>query len=185
MAPEGVSVHVERMLLLDTSTFADPPHPDEPTALLAALPMQAIVFAFTTTGYILGSDEEQMLKARLEKRSNGIPVLLQCHAAVAAFRALEVERIALIHPPWFADDQQQRGIKYFRDQGFDVVYANQMRLRVYPSRKPQTRYASLPRSIPPSSTHGPARRYRLKPKPFYLAVMASGRLVSLRRSSKT
>ena len=40
-----------------------------------------------------------------------------------------VRRIALIHPPWFADDQQQLGIDYFRNQGFDVVYANQMRLR--------------------------------------------------------
>jgi len=43
MAPEGVSVHVGRVLLVDTRTFADPPHPDDATALLAALPMQAIV----------------------------------------------------------------------------------------------------------------------------------------------
>jgi maleate isomerase len=76
MASEGVSLHVGRVLLVDTRTFADPPHPDDATALLAALPMQAIVFAFTTTGYILGPDGEQALKARLEKRSNGIPVLL-------------------------------------------------------------------------------------------------------------
>jgi maleate isomerase len=129
MAPEGVSVHVGRVLLVDPRTFADPPHPDDATALLAALPMQAIAFAFTTTGYIIGPDGEQALRTRLEKRSNGIPVLLQCPAAVAAFRALGVQRIALIHPPWFADDQQQLGIAYFRNQGFDVVYANQMRLR--------------------------------------------------------
>jgi maleate isomerase len=129
MAPEGVSVHVGRVLLVDTRTYADPPHPDEAIALLAALPMQAIVFAFTTTGYILGPDGEQAMKARLEERSNGIPVLLQCPAAVAAFRTLGVQRIALIHPPWFADDEQQLGIEYFRNQGFDVVYANQMRLR--------------------------------------------------------
>jgi maleate isomerase len=127
MAPEGVSVHVARVLLVDTRTFADPPHPDEATALLAALPMQAIVFAFTTTSYILGPSGELALKTRLEKRSNGIPVLLTCPAAVAAFGALGVRRIALIHPPWFADDEQQLGIAYFRSHGFDVVYANQMR----------------------------------------------------------
>ena len=74
-------------------------------------------------------DGEQALKARLEKRSNGIPVLLTCPSAVAAFNALGVRRIALIHPPWFADDQQQRGVEYFQSRGFDVVYANQMRLR--------------------------------------------------------
>jgi maleate isomerase len=56
MAPEGVSVHVGRVLLVDPRTFADPPHPDDATALLTALPMQAIAFAFTTTGYILGPD---------------------------------------------------------------------------------------------------------------------------------
>ena len=129
LAPEGVSVHVARVLLVDTRTFADPPHPDDATALLAALPMQAIVFAFTTTSYILGQNGEQALKARLENRSNGIPVLLPCPAAVAAFRTLGVRRIAVIHPPWFTDDEHQLGIAYFRNQGFDVVYANQMRLR--------------------------------------------------------
>jgi maleate isomerase len=49
LAPEGVSVHVARVLLVDTRTFADPPYPDDAAELLAALPMQAIVFAFTTT----------------------------------------------------------------------------------------------------------------------------------------
>jgi len=129
MAPEGVSIHVGRVLLMDTRTFSDPPHPDNATTLLAALPMQAIVFAFTTTSYILGADGEQALKARLEKRSNGIPVLLPCPAAASAFHALGVRRIALIHPPWFADDEQQLGVAYFQNQGFEVVYANQMRLR--------------------------------------------------------
>jgi hypothetical protein len=38
MAPVGVSVHVSRVLLVDTRTFADPPHPDDAIALLAALP---------------------------------------------------------------------------------------------------------------------------------------------------
>src|SRR5262245_24857601 len=136
MAPEGVSVHVGRVLLVDTRTFSDPPHPDDAIALLAALPMQAIVFAFTTTSYILGPDGEQALKARLEKRSNGIPVLLTGAAAVAAFRALRVRRIALIHPPWFADDEQELGVAYFRNQGFEVVYANQMRLRGFSVAKP-------------------------------------------------
>jgi maleate isomerase len=136
MAPEGVSVHVARVPLVDTRTFADSPHPDDATALLSALPMQAIAFAFTTTSYILGPDGEETLKARLEKRSNGVPVLFPGPAAVAAFRALEARRIALIHPPWFADDQQELGIDYFRKHGFEIVYANQMRIRGLPVAKP-------------------------------------------------
>jgi maleate isomerase len=58
MAPAGVSVHVARGLLVNPRTYADPPHPDGATALLAALPMHAIVFGFTTTSYLLGPDGE-------------------------------------------------------------------------------------------------------------------------------
>jgi len=114
----------------------------------------------TTTGYVLGPDGEQALKARLERRSKGIPVLFTCQAAVAAFRALGVRCIALIHPHWFADDKQQLGVAYFRKQGFDVVYANQMRLRGFtiakstdPLRKfteiyPAELYASARSQVP-------------------------------------
>ena len=136
MAPEGVSVHVARVLLVDTRTFAEPPHPDEATALLAALPMHAIVFAFTTTSSMLGPEGEQALKARLEQRANGMPVLLPRPTAVTAFWMLGVRRMALLHPPWFADDEQQLGIAYFRNQGFEVVYANQLRLRGLPVAQP-------------------------------------------------
>jgi maleate isomerase len=136
MAPEGVSVHVARVLLVDTRTYSNPPHPDDAIALLAALTMKAIVFAFTTTSYILGPDGEQALKIRLEKLSKGIPVLLTGTAAVTGFRALGVRRVALIHPPWFADDENQLGVTYFHKQGFDVVYASQMDLRGLPIAKP-------------------------------------------------
>jgi len=131
MAPEGISVHAARVLLVDGQMFANPPHSDDATELLAALPVRAIVFAYTTSSYLLGSEGEQALKVRLEKRSNGIPVLLPCVAAVAAFRALGVRRIALIHPPWFSDDVNQLGIAYFRTHGFEVAYASQ----VHPPRK--------------------------------------------------
>jgi maleate isomerase len=87
---------------------------------------KCIVFAFRTTSYVLGTTEEQELTARLEKRSNGIPVLLTCPAAIAAFRALAVRRIALIHPPWFTDDTVQKGSAYFRKEGFEVVHASHM-----------------------------------------------------------
>jgi hypothetical protein len=70
LAPEGVSVHVSRVLLLDTRKFADPPHPDDATELLAALPMQAIVFAFTTS-YILGPDGGQALKVPQIRSQSG------------------------------------------------------------------------------------------------------------------
>jgi maleate isomerase len=126
MAPAGVSVATARVPLVDVRTYSDPPGPDNAIDLLARLPLQSIVFAFTTTSYVLGTSGEQALKARLAQRSHGIPVLLPCVAATAAFRALAVRRVALFHPPWFPDDVVQQGSAYFQDQGFEVVHASHL-----------------------------------------------------------
>jgi maleate isomerase len=126
MAPDGVSVHAARVPLVDLQTYSNPPGPDNAVEQLAKLPLHSIVFAFTTTSYLLGTKGEQALTARLEERSNGIPVLLPTIAAAAAFRALAVRRIALFHPPWFADDVVQKGVGYFQDQGFEVVHASHL-----------------------------------------------------------
>lgn len=107
-------------------TYSDPPGPDNATEQLARLPLQGIVFAFTTGSYLLGTTGEQALVARLEKRSNGIPVTMPCVAAVAAFQALAVRRIALFHAPWFTDDVDQKGVAYFQNQGFEVVHVSHL-----------------------------------------------------------
>jgi maleate isomerase len=126
MAPDGVSVHAARISLVNLETYSDPPGPDNAVYQLAKLPLHNIVFAFTTTSYLLGAKGEQALKARLEKRSKGIPVILPTSAAAEAFRVLAVKRIALFHPPWFTDDVVKKGVAYFRGQGFEVVYASHM-----------------------------------------------------------
>jgi pimeloyl-ACP methyl ester carboxylesterase/maleate cis-trans isomerase len=126
MAPDGVSVHAARVPLADLQTYSDPPGPDNAVGQLAGLPLHNIVFAFTTTSYLLGTKGEQALKDRLEKRSKGIPVILPTAAAAEAFRALGVRRIALFHPPWFTDDAVKKGVAYFQDQGFEVVHASHM-----------------------------------------------------------
>src|SRR5215470_1840689 len=94
MAPDGVSIHAARVPFTDLRTYADPPGPDDATQRLARLPLQAIVYAFTTGSYLLGTTGERELVSRLEQRSNGIPVLMPATAAVAAFRELAVGRKA-------------------------------------------------------------------------------------------
>lgn len=123
MAPEGVSVHTARVPFHDYRTYANPPGPDDATEVLAKLQLQCIVYAFTAGSYLLGPDGEQALVARLEQRSHGIPVLMPPPAAVAAFRELSVQRIAMFNPPWYIDGMDQKGIAYFQDQGFEVVRA--------------------------------------------------------------
>ena len=126
MAPAGVSVHASRVPLGDVGAYSDPPGPDNATELLARLPLNSIVFAFTRSSYLLGRAGEQALAARLEKRSNGIPIVFPCVGAVAAFRTLAAYRIALFHPPWFSDDDVEKGAAYFQSQGFEVVHASHM-----------------------------------------------------------
>src|SRR5262249_44009662 len=113
--------------------YSDAPGPDDATELLARLPLHSIVFAFTTSSYLLGTSGEQALTSRLEKRSRGIPVLLPCVAAAAAFRALGARRIALVHPPWFTDNVVKKGSAYFQSLGFEVLHASHLEPAIDPA----------------------------------------------------
>ena len=74
LAPEGVSIHAARVPLgiigpdgeiiprVDPEiarAFSQPPAVDDAAALLAPLTPHAIVYAFTSSSYILGSDAGQ------------------------------------------------------------------------------------------------------------------------------
>jgi maleate isomerase len=138
MAPAGVSIHAARIpyhplppyeatdpvaALEPNRAFAEPPGADAAAELLAAAPLHVIAFAFTSNSYVRGAADDAVLKARLEQRTRGIPVVITCAAAVLALRTLGVGRLALIDPPWFSPHLNALGADYFRSQGFDVVYA--------------------------------------------------------------
>jgi maleate isomerase len=137
MAPPGVSVHAARVPLgvVDPDgrvtrqggpgmarAFAEPPHVDAAAALLAAIPLQVVAYAFTSSSYVLGADADTALKVRLEERTGGIPVVVTTSAACLALRAVGARRMALIHPPWFSAELDRRGAEYFRGQSFEVVH---------------------------------------------------------------
>jgi maleate isomerase len=126
MAPDGVSLHTSRIYFPDLATFADPPGPENAAELLARLPLQAIIYAWTVGSYLLGTVGEQELVSRVEQHSKGIPVLMSAPAATAAFRALQAERIALIHAPFFTDDFDEKGTAYFQERGFEVVHVSHL-----------------------------------------------------------
>jgi maleate isomerase len=104
MAPAGVSLHTSRILFRDLATFADPPGPENAADLLARLPLRVIIYAWTVGSYLLGTTGEEELIRRVAQHAHGIPVLMSAPAATAGFRALEAQRIALIHAPFFTDD---------------------------------------------------------------------------------
>ena len=136
LAPEDVSIHVSRVPLgwrsgpepplmgLDAvRAFAEPPHVDQAVRLLAAAPLNAIAYGFTSSSYLLGPDGDVALRERLERESGGIPVVIPCQAVLLALRALDINKLALINPPWFSDELSRSGAEYFRKAGVDVVYA--------------------------------------------------------------
>jgi maleate isomerase len=143
MAPEGVSIHATRVplgvmraggvmdpkiALEPVRTFAEPPLVDEAAELLAAAPLHAIGFAFTSSSYVRGSADDEVLRRRLEERTRGIPVAITATSAVLALRALRACRVVLVDPPWFSAELTELGARYFGDQGFEVVSAAAARL---------------------------------------------------------
>lgn len=139
MAPAGVSIHATRVVLPalhaePTSgqpielealrAYVRPPDLDDAAALLAGGPLSVIAYAFTSTGYLGGDADDAALRARLEGNTNGLPVVTTCAAAVGALQALDVERVALVHPPWVSAELNELGARYFSRLGFQVVFAS-------------------------------------------------------------
>src|SRR5262245_28347825 len=137
LAPDGISIHSARVPLgvykpggtMDPTiaddpvrAFADPPFVDDAAELLAAAPLHAIVYGFTSSSYVRGAADDAALKARLEKRTRGIPVIIPCAAAIAALTVVAAKRLALVSPPWFSAEMDKQGARYFQSQGFDVVH---------------------------------------------------------------
>jgi maleate isomerase len=133
MAPVGVSVHVSRvpwnsqrgrlpaLAIEQARAFTAPPHVDRAVELLAAASPYAILYAFTSSSYVLEAKEEEALRARLERRGGGVPILLTCSAGVSALRVLGAKRVAVVHPPWFSAQLNARGKRYYQAHGFKVV----------------------------------------------------------------
>jgi maleate isomerase len=116
MAPPGVGVHAARVpfgamaasgrmdptiALAPVRAFAEPPHVDNPVELLAAAPVHAIGFGFTSSAYVLGAAAEDDMLERLRARARGLPVVSPTVAAVSALRGFGVQRVAPVDPPWF------------------------------------------------------------------------------------
>ena len=103
--------------------FAEPPLVDDAAGSLAAAPLHAIAYCFTSSSYMRGAADDAALKSRLETRTRGIPVVITAAAAVAALSALGVQRLALVSPPWFSAELDQQGARYFESQGFQAVHS--------------------------------------------------------------
>jgi maleate isomerase len=67
----------------------------------------------------------------LERRLHA-PAVGTCASAVLALQTLGLERIALVHPPWFDAELNRLGVKFFESAGFRVVSAASAELSLDP-----------------------------------------------------
>ena len=138
MAPPSLSVHATRVPfgamaagggmdptipLAPVQGFAESPELEAAAELLAASPLDAIGFGFTSSAYVIGAKGETAMIERLQDRTRGIPVVAASAATVDALRALRVESISLVTPPWFDAELTNLGRVYFENAGYEVVAA--------------------------------------------------------------
>jgi maleate isomerase len=128
--------------LAPVRAFAEPPHVDQAAGLLAAAPLDAIGFGFTSSAYVIGAVGEEQMIRRLESLTRGIPVVTPCAATVRALELLGAGRIALIDPPWFDRELNSLGQAYYSSAGLDVTWSAICGL------------ASDQRAITPEGLHG-------------------------------
>ena len=132
MAPNGVSIHSARVLLGVIApggqispkigpdavrAFAEPPFVDEAISLLSEVPLQVIVYAFTSSSYLLGAAADTAMRERLERRAAKIPLVIPAEAATLALKSLDCKRVALVHPPWFPAELDRLGATISSNRG--------------------------------------------------------------------
>jgi maleate isomerase len=107
----------------DLRAFATPKALDEAASALRPGSFHVLAWASTSSAYVIGHDAESALVERLRARW-AVPVCATSGSAVSALRSHGIERISLVHPPWFGHEQNQLGARYFQSQGFEVVDAH-------------------------------------------------------------
>jgi maleate isomerase len=124
MAPKGVAIFAARMergTLPFHDYVSDASHADAAVAQLTTLKLRCVLYAYSTTSFVLGLDGEEAFRARLAAAAGGTPVVLAATALSEGLRFLGARRVAVVLPPWFSDDVVDKGSAYFSARGFEIV----------------------------------------------------------------
>ena len=134
MAPKGVAILASRMdrgTLPFVKYISDASHADAAIGLLKTLKLRVILYAYSGTSYAMGLAGEEAFRARLVARVQGVPIVLAATALSEALRALNVHRLAVVHPPWYPEELNDMGKAYFSARGFEIVSC----ARITPARE--------------------------------------------------
>jgi len=94
MAPEGVSIHTSRMLLVDVEKLSEMPM-ETAVKLVATAEPDLIVYA-CFVGSLLGGPGYDMYLSKKIEELTGIPALTAATAVLEAIKTLNIKRIAVI-----------------------------------------------------------------------------------------
>jgi maleate isomerase len=72
-----------------------------------------------------GRRKKNALRTRLERKVAGTTLILPTLATVAALRALRINRIAIMHPPWFSAEMNANGERYYPDMDSTLFSASE------------------------------------------------------------
>jgi maleate isomerase len=131
MAPEGVTVHSDRMRLPKVTiegltAMMDATEIEDSTARVAKAPVHSIVFGGTSASFLFGRGYDEQVQARMAKQSNGAPVTTTSSAMLKALSAFGARKVTFVGP--YEDRITERGKKFLQENGFEVLNATGMRL---------------------------------------------------------
>ena len=124
MAPRGVSIHTTRIILPSCTVnglteMAESKEIERCTELLAAAPLNVIIFGGTSASFIKGYGWDREMINRMQKVSNGIPATTTSTSVIKALKALNLTNIAFATP--YNSEVNQRGKNFFESNGCKVV----------------------------------------------------------------
>lgn len=126
MAPEGVSVHCDRMYAIGCSR-ADLAKQDEDVAkcarLLGTADMDVIIYGCTSGSFVSGLAWERNLQDEIETIS-GCRSLTTTRAVLQALECFGCKRITIVSP--YNDDIAAAETAFFGDQGYEIVSSDHL-----------------------------------------------------------
>jgi maleate isomerase len=126
MAPEGVSVHTDRIALpkptiAGLQQMMEGDAVVECTSMLASAPLDVIVFGGTSATFLHGRGWDEVVMQRMRSVSNGIPVTTTSTASLRAIEALGAKQISIVTP--YIDAVTERAKTFFEQNGISVLSA--------------------------------------------------------------
>jgi maleate isomerase len=124
MAPEGVSIHTDRIVLptVTLEGLEEMMTGDEllrATSFLAKAPLDAIVLGGTSATFMHGRGWDDKVMERMREVSNGIPVTTTSTASLAAIKTFSAKKISIVTP--YLDSITERAARFFSENGVEVL----------------------------------------------------------------